>query len=177
MRRPGETYDEWHRREYPSQYVWEKFSYPDFGLSDDQLVCKIPIRIFNCDNCQLVIDSKDISETHKSTIDTIIRNQESFLEDIRERIFEHYTFLWNDYLKEFEDEIKYPNPKTNSSQAIDSMIKPKAIHMASKIKEGYFGICFRCTFEREHGLGIVLRNYKVKDVGGEDVGFSLYPDS
>lgn len=172
---PGESYNEWHRREYPNQYVWENYSYPDFGLSDDQLVCRLPIRIFNCDNCQLIIDNKEISETHKSTIDSIIKNQESFVEDIRKGIFEYYTFLWNDYLKDFEDEIKYPNPKINGSQIIDSMIKPKAIHLASKINEGYFGICFRCTFENEHGLGIEFRNYKVKDVGGEDVGFNLQP--
>jgi hypothetical protein len=174
MMKPGETYDEWHRREYPSQYVWENYSYPSFGLSDSQLVCRLPIRIFNCDDCQLIVDSGEISETHKSTIDYILLNQESFVEDIRQNIFEYYTFLWNDYLKDFEDEIKYPNPKINGSQIIDSMIKPKAIHMAGKIDEGYFGICFRCTFENEHGLGIKLRNYKVKYVGGEDVGFSLH---
>ena len=172
--RPGETNDEWHRREYPSQYVWENYSYPDFGLSDEQLVCRLPITILNCDNCQLIIDNKEFSETHKTTIDYIIMNQESIVEDIRKGVFEYYTFLWDDYLKDFEDEIKYPNPKINVSQIVDSMIKPKAIHMANKINEGYFGICFSCKFEDEHGLGIEFRNYKVKDVGGEDVGFSLH---
>lgn len=44
------------------------------------------------------------------------------------------------------------------------------------LNEGYFGICFSCTFEDEHGLGIEFRNYKVKDVGGEDVGFNLHYD-
>lgn len=37
-------------------------------------------------------------------------NQEIFVDDIRQSVFEYYTFLWNDYLKDFEDEIKYPNP-------------------------------------------------------------------
>ncbi len=166
--KPGETYHEWHRREYPSQYVWENYTYPDFGLSDDQLVCRLPVRIFNCDNCQLIIDSKEISQIHKTTIDYIITNQESFVEDIRKNVFEYYIFLWNDYLKDFENEIKYPNPKINDSQIIDSMIKPKTINLARKINEGYFGICLNCTFDDEHGLGIELRNYKVKEVGGED---------
>ncbi len=174
--RPGETYDEWHRREFPSQYVWENYSYPEFGLSDNQLVCRLPIQILNWDNCKLIIDNKELSETHKTTIDYIIANQQSFVEDIRTGVFQFYTFLWNDYLKEFEDEIKYPNPNINSSQIIDLMIKPKAIHMAGKINEGYFGICFSCKFENEHGLGIEFRNYRVKDVGGEDVGFNLNPD-
>lgn len=174
--RPGETYDEWHRREYPNQYVWENYSYPDFGLSDNQLVCRIPIRILNCDTCQLVIDGNEISENHTATINSILQNQELLIEDIRKGVFEYYTFLWNDYLKDFEDEIKYPNPKLNTSHVVDPMIKPKAIHMASKIEVGYFGVCFRCTFEGEHGLGIEFRDYKVKEVGGEDVGFSLHPD-
>jgi len=169
-----ETFDEWHRREYPSQYIWENYTYPNFGISDDQLVCRLPIRIFNCDDCQLIIDNEEISEIHKSTIDSILRNQESFIEDIRKGVFDYYTFLWNDYLNEFEDDIKYPNSNNNDAQIIDSMIKPKAIHMAGKIDEGYFGICFNSTFEGDHGLGIEIRNYKVKKVGDESVGFNLY---
>lgn len=169
-----EIFDEWHRREYPSQYIWENYTYPNFGSSDDQLVCRLPIRIFNCDNCQLIIDNGEISETHKSTIEYILKNQESFIEDIRKSIFDYYIFLWNDYLNEFEDDIKYPNPKNNDAQIIDSMIKPKAIHMAGKIDEGYFGICFNSTFEGDHGLGIEMRNYKVKNAGAEYVGFNLH---
>ncbi|WDF64338.1 DUF6985 domain-containing protein [Flavobacterium sp. KACC 22763] len=169
-----ETFDEWHRREYPSQYIWENYTYPNFGISDDQLVCRLPIRIFNCDDCQLIIDNEEVSETHKSTIEYILRNQESFIEDIQKGIFDYYIFLWNDYLNEFEDDIKYPNPMNNDAQIIDLMIKPKAIHMAGKIDEGYFGICFNSTFEGDHGLGIEMRNYKVKKVGAEYVGFNLH---
>jgi len=176
MMKPGETYNEWHRRAYPDQYMWENYSYPEFGISEQQLVCKVPIRIFNCDTCELVVDHIEISEIHKSTIDYIIVNQELFVEDIRKSVFEYYTFLWNDYLKDFEDEIKYPNPAINGAQIIDSMIKPNSIHLAGKISEGYFGICFICTFEDEHGLGIVLRDYKVNKVGGSDIGFSLHSD-
>ena len=171
-----ESFDQWHRREYPSQYTWENYMYPDFGISDGQLVCKLPIRIFNGENCQLIIDNQQISEIHKATIDYILINQEAFIEDIRNSVFEYYTFLWNDYLNEFEDNTKYPDPKGNTAQIMDSMIKPTAIHMAGKINEGYFGICFEATFGGDHGLGIEMRHYKVKDVGGGDVGFSLYDD-
>lgn len=167
----GETYEEWHRREFPSQYVWENYSYPEFGNSDDQLVCRLPIHIFGSNNCQLVIDNLELSQNHKTTIDYIVANQESFIEDIREQVFEYYTFLWNDYLNEFEDEIKYPNPQINKNTIIDGMIKPSEIYMAGKIEEGYFGICFRSTFEGDHGLGIECRNYKVTNVGAGEVGF------
>lgn len=172
-----EKFDEWHRREYPSQYIWENYTYPDFGISDDQLVCRLPIHIFNCEGCQLIIDNEEISAIHISTIDYIIKNQESFVEDIRKGVFEYYTFLWNDYLSDHEDDTKYPNPNINGSQIIDSMIQPKAIHTAGKINEGYFGICFRSAFEGEHGLGIEFRNYKVKQVGGQDVGFNLHSNN
>jgi hypothetical protein len=174
--RTNQTYDEWHRQEFPSQYIWEGYNYPDLGISDNQLVCRIPIHIFNCAECQLIIGNIEISEVHKKTIDFIIENQESFIVDIRDHVFEYYKFLWNDYLNESEDEILFPNPNLNNKEIIDSMIKPKAIHLANKINEGYFGIRFKCTFENEHGLGVMLRNYKVEEVGGEDVGFSLYPD-
>lgn len=96
-------------------------------------MCRLSIKIFNCGDCQLIINNEKISEIHKSTIDYILRNQESFIEDIRKRCFDYYTFLWNDYLNEFEDDIKYPNPTSNSVQIVDSMIRPKAIHMATKI--------------------------------------------
>ena len=174
--RPNETYDEWRRREFPSQYIWENYSYPDFGISDNQLVCRLPIRIFNCNECKLIIHSLQISEVHKKTIDFILENQESLVEDIRDHVFEYYKFLWNDSLKDSKDEIRYPNPNTNSKDFIDNMIKPGAVYLSGKLNEGYFGICFRCSFEEEHGLGIRLRNYKVEEVGGEDVGFSLSAD-
>ena len=56
------------------------------------------------------------------------------------------------------------------------MITPKAVHFANKIKEGYFGILFTNTFEQEHGLGVRFRNYKIEEVGEEDIGFNLPPD-
>jgi|GEM_PF-5074466 len=129
--KPNESYDEWHRREFPNQYIWENYSYPDFGISDNQLVCRLSIRIFNCTQCQLIIHSLHISEEHKKTIDFILENQESFIEDIRDQIFEYYKFLWNDSLNESKDEVRYPNPNTNSKGFIDNMIKPKAVHFVS----------------------------------------------
>lgn len=58
---PTEAYNEWQRREYLEQYIWESYNYPDMGISDEQLVCRAPIHIFGCENCQLVIDNTILS--------------------------------------------------------------------------------------------------------------------
>jgi hypothetical protein len=173
---PGESYDKWHRRKFPEQYVWENFNYPDFGISEHRLVCTIPFKILGCKECQLLVDNTILSEEQKETVDYLLSNQETLIDDIRKRVFEYYSFLWKDFLYEFEDEIKFPNPDSIDMKKMDEMITPKAIHMASKISEGYFGILFSTTFELEHGLGIRFRNYEIEEVGGEDTGFNLMPE-
>jgi hypothetical protein len=174
--KPGETYDEWHRRSFPEQYVWENFEYPHFGMSENQSVCRIPFNILGCENCELLIDNPDISVEHKRTIEYIISNQSSFIEDSLKMTFDYYKHLWSDFLYEFEDEIKYPNPDSIDHNKMTEMITPKTIHIANKISEGYFGLTFSNTFELEHGLGIRFRNYKIEEVGGEDIGFNLMPE-
>ncbi|MDF1699111.1 MAG: hypothetical protein P1U56_24875 [Saprospiraceae bacterium] len=175
--KPGESYDEWHRRTNPGLYIWENFQYPKVGRSENQSVCSIPITIMGCEICELIVDHPQLSETHKKTIDTLLTNQHQFVEDIRTHTFEYYTFQWHNYLNEYEDDDTYPHPSQMNPTKMDTMITPKTIHMASTIAEGSFGMLFRTTLDLSHGLGLRFKNYKVEEVGGEDIGFSLLPDS
>lgn len=92
------------------------------------------------------------------------------------KIFEYYQVVWPDYRRDTDDDPKAPKLGAADILRIDDLVELYSVHCAGKITEGYFGLCFDCTWDDEHDLGIRFRNYQIEVVGGSDVGFHLLPD-
>lgn len=50
------------------------------------------------------------------------------------------------------------------------------IHPWTKDKVGYVGLQFGCTWDQEHGLGVMMHRDRVVEIGGTDVSFAWSPD-
>jgi hypothetical protein len=50
------------------------------------------------------------------------------------------------------------------------------IHPWSKDGIGYVGLQFGCTWDREHGLGVVIHRQRIANLGGADISFAWSPD-
>ncbi|WP_133299968.1 DUF6985 domain-containing protein [Larkinella punicea] len=170
----NETYDLWHRRQYPSQYIWESYLFPAYGITDSSCQCGVNLKIFGCNKCHFQAQGTTLNQEQIKTVTTLVEKQQSFVDDIRKSIFEYYQFIWNDYGHYMDDTTKYPLIQLNEVYKIDDLIKLKSLHCPEKMKEGTFGLCFSCTFDEEHGLGIRFKEYKIAEIGGEDVGFGQF---
>ncbi len=50
------------------------------------------------------------------------------------------------------------------------------VHPWEKDGVGYIGLQFECTWDQEHGLGLMLHQKRVVDIGGADTSFAWAPD-
>jgi hypothetical protein len=50
------------------------------------------------------------------------------------------------------------------------------IHPWTTAGIAYVGLQFSCTWDREHGLGVMMHRDRVVDIGGADVSFAWAPD-
>jgi len=67
-------------------------------------------------------------------------------------------------------------PDVTSVQELSSLIDLKAIWVHQITKSGlpYVGLEFDCTWDEEHGLGILMNGIRVVEIGDADVAITLW---
>lgn len=90
----------------------------------------------------------------------------------------HYRELRPRYLDFLGTEADALMPDVHSPEELRSLIDLRAvrIHPWSKDGIGYVGLQFGCTWDVEHGLGLMMHLDRVVDIGGADVSFAWEPD-
>lgn len=90
-----------------------------------------------------------------------------YYEEMRPR---YHSFLGDD----FETLMPAFATKEDLASLID--LRHVHIHPWSKGGIGYVGLQFGCTWDQEHGLGLMLHLDRVVEIGGADVSFAWSPD-
>lgn len=79
---------------------------------------------------------------------------------------------------EFLEWLEHPSdmPTVESAEAFRDLIGLHTVHVHQISKDGlpYVGLEFGCTWDPEHGLGILMRGTRVVAVGGADTAFTLW---
>jgi hypothetical protein len=67
-------------------------------------------------------------------------------------------------------------PDVLSSDEFRSLIGLHSVHVHPLTKDGlpYFGYEFGCTWDEEHGLGVLMHGLRVVEIGGADTAFMLW---
>ena len=86
--------------------------------------------------------------------------------DFRRHFFEDYD------LKENEEDL----PTITSASKLTKVIALEEIfvHQISKHGVPYVGYQFTCSWDEEHGLGVLMHDKRVIEVGGSDTAFLLW---
>ena len=126
-------------------------------------------------------DTRDrISECQKKNYDNFISRQELLTPGILAAIFEYYKEVYPDYYQGWssvgrltEKQIEENLPTPTTPENLKKYIKPLAVYIANKeeCEDGTIGIYFECTWDIKNDLGVVIKKWKVVDVGTGDIAF------
>ena len=86
--------------------------------------------------------------------------------DFRRQFFEDYD------IKENEEDL----PTNNSEDDLAKLIQLEEINVHQVSRDGvpYVGYQFSCGWDEEHGLGVLMHDNRVIEIGGSDTAFLLW---
>lgn len=114
----------------------------------------------------------EVTEIHESGYSYLISEQKEILEIILNAVFEQYS-SWQDEYDYDEDEKVTFMPDISNATDLKPLIYPEKVFImdVEVEKMPYIGVQFRCKWDEEHGLGIMLYKDRVVEVGGADTAF------
>jgi hypothetical protein len=90
----------------------------------------------------------------------------------------HYERMRPEFIDFLGAEADRLMPAVATVEELRALIDLRQVHIHPWSKDGigYVGLQFGCTWDREHGLGVLLHRERVVDLGGADVSFAWAPD-
>ena len=90
----------------------------------------------------------------------------------------YYTEMRPRYQSFLGADAKALMPAIQSKEDLKKLIDLRHVHIHPWIKDGvgYVGLQFGCTWDREHGFGVMMHRDRVVSVGSADVSFAWSPD-
>ncbi|UZD89997.1 DUF6985 domain-containing protein [Cognatishimia activa] len=107
-----------------------------------------------------------VKENHERQKPIILNAVLEAYPDFRRQFFEDYNI----------DENEEDLPKITSVSGLTKVIALEEIFVHPISKQGvpYVGYQFACSWDEEHGLGVLMHDKRVIEVGGADTAFVLW---
>ena len=118
-----------------------------------------------------------LTDEEVSLVKWVIDNQGAVHDAMLERLFEEYPDIRERYLEWLgEEEAKKALPVVRSEHALKKLVGVVSINVHQIVKDGkpYVGVELGCTWEVEHGLGVLLHGATPLEVGGTDTAILLW---
>lgn len=119
-----------------------------------------------------VIENPTINQEHVTAYDYLLHYQEKIKVSMLNELFNMYPNLKEQYGYDDEDaDSIMPDVKTAAS--FSALIELSSIYILNVSKDGiaYVGFQFCCTWDDEHGLGIMTHKDRIIKIGGADSAF------
>ena len=89
-----------------------------------------------------------------------------------------YSDMRPKYLRFLDSEADSLMPVVQSREGLSRLIILRHVHVHPWTKDGvrYVGLQFGCTWDREHGFGVLMHRERVVSVGSADVSFAWSPE-
>lgn len=102
----------------------------------------------------------------------LLENERAVGESVLMAIFAEYPRLCDMYGYD-DDEAAELMPKIKRADQLRTLIGLSNVHLLNVAKDGisYIGFEFGCTWDDEHGLGVMTYRNRVVEVGGADTSF------
>lgn len=106
-----------------------------------------------------------------------LENGERIVSAVLTALQPYYDEMRPRYLEFLGDEAERLMPPVSDSQQLRPLIEFGHVHVHPWAKSGvgYVGLQFGCTWDQEHGLGVLLHRNRVVDIGGAEVSFAWSP--
>jgi hypothetical protein len=102
--------------------------------------------------------------------DEVLRNK------ILKAIFEEYPKMRETFREFLGEELDQQMPELRESSELKRLIGLSTVHISDVEKEGvaYVGFEFGCTWEEEHGLGVMTHGDRIIEVGDAETAFDAW---
>ena len=109
---------------------------------------------------------------HNEAYEYILNHQSEILENILLSLLSEYSNMQDEYGYD-DDEIDKYMPSVNSINDFSKLMLPKRIYILDIEKDNlsYIGFCFSCSWDDEHGYGVMMHKNRVVKMGGEEIAF------
>jgi hypothetical protein len=117
-------------------------------------------------------DNPVIAQEHIDAYNYAIQNQSSIRESIIRILMEKYPEMKSEYGYD-QDEAEEFMPDVKNKEGFKDLIGLLRVHIMNVFKNGtaYTGYEFTCTWDEEHGFGVMMHKDNVVEMGGADMSF------
>ncbi|WP_041417769.1 DUF6985 domain-containing protein [Shewanella woodyi] len=107
-------------------------------------------------------------------VQNLLHKEEQLKEEVFQKLFEYYQEGLPDLRVQFGDSADKMAPIIEHIDQLKSLITPTGICIGElDPSEEAVGLLFECSWEPEHGLGILLNNWTVEEIGHQDLAFTI----
>ncbi len=118
-------------------------------------------------------EGEPLTEAELSTVRWVIEHEASLANALLLSLLKEYPSLQEQYSGEVEEELM---PDVESVDDLRALIGLSSINVHPVQKDGvpYVGFEFGCTWDEEHGLGVLMHGTRTVEIGGADTAITLW---
>ena len=131
--------------------------------------------------CEILHDDEDgdaamLTEEHQNGIDYLQNNQSEILESILTALMKVYPEWQQRFNYSKEDKPDFM-PDVTQIKDFTDLISLQTVYITSVYKDNipYIGYLFSCSWDSEHGLGVMTHKTRIIEIDGADTAFSISP--
>ena len=119
-----------------------------------------------------IVENPAITREHVDAYKYLLQNQGQIKENVLNALLREYPNLQEQYGYDEEDANKLM-PNVDCTGSFADLIELSSVYILNVSKDGvaYVGFSFWCTWDDEHGLGIMMHKDRVVEIGGSDSAF------
>ncbi len=123
-------------------------------------------------SCNMGEDDQIITQEQIAAYNYVIENQNNIRDSIITGLMKAYPEMQSEYDFD-EDEAEELMPDIRDREDFKKLIGLYRVHILNVFKNGiaYTGYEFDCSWEEEHGLGVMMYQDKIVEIGGVDASF------
>lgn len=120
-------------------------------------------------------DPSPLTEQELASVNWFLENERSVSDAAKVAIFQKYPDLQDSYGYSAREKAEFM-PDISSAEDLASLIGLYAVHVHQIEKDGmpYIGLEFGCTWDDEHGLGVLMHGTRPVEVEGSDTARLLW---
>jgi hypothetical protein len=144
-------------------------------------VGEVSVSFGNCAGLQVAPHDPAVSRMPTSAqgnaLAYLMQNGDQVFAAVLKALLPYYQRMRPKYIEFLGRDADRLMPEATQPEALASLIDLRQVHVHPWEKSGigYVGLEFGCTWDVEHGLGVMMHNDRVVDLGGAEVSFAWSP--
>lgn len=117
-----------------------------------------------------------LSHDESNLVAWVHEHSQQLYTSVMEALFKKYPEIRKKYLPYYEKEADKILPGIKSPKQLASLISVTSffVHCIEKDGKPFIGISFHCSWDREHGLGVLTHGTKILEIGGAETAMTLW---